>query len=228
MSDVYEPFDGDQPYSPDSGYSGGLPPPPVGPLDVETALVRVLADWLRTLVFQRSGTGHTFRLADVREEWPAPEVELSAYPVAAVIPMAERTTEDHFTVPHEVGQSADGKLCLFAVEAVLLRLQVDLWCASAVERQDVVRVLDEERMPFHDTAALVLPAGGLYWQQQFRYSWTASRRWQGGEEVKRGDWRQTLTVEGRSPVIRPVPLPQMRPVVLDPRSKIGPDVDPNL
>lgn len=206
------------------GYAPGYPEGDQdldGPVDPVSALVAALAAWLRGLSFQRSATGEAFGFAQVFEEWPDEEDELSAYPVASVIVANEDyDREVHGLTPDDsAGWSPDGAWALSTTSTIKLSIQVDVWAKSRVERQDVARVLSEESSPEDGTGSILLPLP-RYWAQIGRYTVLRGRRWDSMESARSGEFRSTLFLEATVPEIRakkrPPMDPRLAPVVVGP------------
>lgn len=211
----------DQGYEAGYGYDPGWPhgaQDADGPLDAETAVLRRLAAWLEALRFQRTATGEVFAFAHVYDEWPDGEQELIGYPAACVLLAGESEDEPYSLTPTQIGQQ-DG-YTLFAIANKRLPIQLDLWCKTRTERQDVARTLDQERAPLEETGSLLLELP-RYWGQHARYHWQRSRRWDGAETARSGDFRLTWTIEAWCPVVRAHRLPAMDPR-MHPDSTIGP------
>lgn len=214
----------DQGYEAGYGYDPGYPQgadDPDGPLDVETAVLRRLVEWLAALHFQHTGDGAVFAFARVVDEWPDDEQELQGYPTACVLVSGEANDEPYSLTPISMGQK-DG-YTLFGVATKRVPIQVDIWCRDRAQRQDVARTLDNERAPSEGTGSLVL-ALPRYWNLNARYNWLRCRRWDDAGSVRQGDFRLTWTIEAFCPVVRAVERPAMN-AQLHPDSEIGLNVE---
>jgi len=219
---AYQDYDGGY------GYPPGFPPSNDDPpLDLESAVVERLADWLAGLAMQHTRDGTVFSFAHVYREWPDAEDELSAYPVACVTPMPDTELEVYSGTPdpHLEWAPGGGPYALFAVGTARVSLQLDVWCGDRSQRRDVARYLSNERAPDEGTGSLILELG-RYWNAQARYNWLRQRRWDSAETARAGSFRQTWYLECVAPEIRADRRPQMDARIAS--LVVGTDVDLTL
>lgn len=202
----------DQGYAEGYGYDPGWPTgqdDPDGPLDAQTAAIHRLCSWLSGLRFQRSGSGQVFALHRVLEGWPDETRELDGYPTASLFAPGEASSDESAPGRPEYVGSWQG-YTMHRVDVLSIQLQLDIWCRHPVERQDVARMLDQERSPDEETGALVLDLP-RYFDQHARFNWLRSRFWQDGDSSQKGDSRLTWMLEATVPVIRAQVYPAMQP-----------------
>jgi hypothetical protein len=222
--------EGYEQYADDYGYAGGWPTGEAdadGPLDCTTAVLLRLADWLRSLVFQRTLSGQVFQFHDVLHEFPDEEQDLVAYPTASVILVGEPEDRVYSLTPTVIVERDSDGYTLFGTANRAFSLQVDAYCRDRSQRRDIDRVVDNEKSPLEGTRSLMLTLP-KYHGLVARYNWLRTRRWDDDGERKRGEYRTTWWLEAVVPVVRSKVLPRMD-ARLYPAGQVivGPEVDPS-